>query len=79
MSDAVSVVVIVFVHAHIVTPHPFISGVLSFPSALEEELVEEEELDKPQADSAPVAEKVTGERLCSCDHAHLCICKPAPF
>ena len=59
--DAVSVVVIIFAHAHILLAHPFISGVLSFPSALEEELVQEEELDEPQADSAPVAEKVTGE------------------
>ena len=79
MSDAVSVVLIVFVHAHIVLPHPFISGVLSFPSALEEELVQKEELDESQADSAHVVEKVMGELRCSCDHAHLCICEHAPF
>ena len=79
MRDAVSVVVIVFVHVHIVLAHPFISSVLSFPSTLEEDIVEEEEFDESQVDFALVAEKETGERLRSCAHAYMCICKPSPF
>ena len=62
MSDAVSVDMNVFVHAHIVMNDPFPSGVLSFPCTLEEELVQEEEVDKSQADSDHVVEKDTGER-----------------